>query len=113
DQRPACPTLDKRDFVGANDVNYQRLGEERFHEPAGVEQGGGMPAVEYIQHHEECQVIEDRADRTNEKNETLNLANGPLARPGQPVRIHFVGGDCGLREVVQQIVGQHLDWQHG
>lgn len=42
DQRPACPTLDERDFVCANDVDDQRLSEERFHEPAGVEQGGVM-----------------------------------------------------------------------
>ena len=59
DERPTGPALDERDFVGANDMDDQRLGEERFHKPAGVEQGRVVPAVENVQHQEKRQVIED------------------------------------------------------
>jgi len=59
DERPTGPALDKRNLVGANDMDNQRLGEKRFHEPAGVKQGRVMPAVENIQHYEERHVIKD------------------------------------------------------
>jgi len=78
DERPTGPALDERDFVGANDMDDQRLGEERFHEPAGVEQGRVVPAVENVQHQEECQVIEDRADRSDEQNKT-QASSTPVA----------------------------------
>ena len=59
DERPTGPALDERDLVGANDMDDQRLGEERLHKPAGVEQGRVVPAVEHVQHQEKRQVIED------------------------------------------------------
>jgi Ni/Co efflux regulator RcnB len=46
DEWPTGPALEKRDLVGADDVNDQRLGEERLDEPAGVEQGRVVPAIE-------------------------------------------------------------------
>src|SRR5450759_2719119 len=94
-------------------MDDQRLGEERLHKPARMEQDRVVPAVENVQHHEERQVIEDRADRADKQNKTQDLVNRPMARLGQPLRIHLVGGDGGLREVVQEIVDQHLDRQHG
>jgi len=36
DERPTGPAFDKRDLVGAYDMDDQRLGEERSYEPAGV-----------------------------------------------------------------------------
>jgi len=113
DQRPTGPALEKWDFVGANDMDDERLGKERLHEPAGVEQGRVMLAVENVQHHEKRQVIEDRADRPDKQNKSQDFANRPCARLGQPFGIHLVGGDGGLREVVQEVIGQHLDRQHG
>ena len=113
DQRPTGPALDERNLAGANHVDDQRLREERLHEPAGVEQGRVVPGVEHIQHDEERQVIEDRADRADKQNEALDFADRPFARLGQPVGVHVVGGDGRLREVVEQVVGEHLDRQHG
>src|SRR5664280_2581402 len=112
-ERPTGPALDERDFVGANDMDDECLGEERLHKPAGVEQGRVVPAVENVQHQEKRQVIEDGADRPDKQNKSQDLPNLPLARFGQPVGIHLVGGNGGLREVVQEVVGQHLDRQHG
>ena len=62
DERPTRPALDERDFVGANNMNDERLGEERLHKPAGVEQGRVVPAVEHVQHHEERQECRRRED---------------------------------------------------
>ena len=93
-------------------MDNQRLGENRLHEPAGLEQYRVVPAVENVQHHEECRVIEDRADRTNKQNEMQDFVNRPSARLDQPLFIHIVGGNGGLREVIQEIVGQHLDREH-
>ena len=112
-QRAAGPALDERDLVGADDVDDQGLGEQALHEPAGVEQGRVAQAVEDVQHDEVGQVVEDRADRPDEQDEAAQLADGPLARLLQPLRVDLVGGDGGLREIVQQVVGQHLDRQHG
>src|ERR1019366_3142141 len=41
-----------------------------------------------------------------------DAANPPLARLDQPLRVHLVGGNGGLREVIQQVIGQHLNWEH-
>jgi len=49
-ERPAGPALEERDLVGSDDVNDQRPGEERLDEPAGLEQGRVLPAIEYLQH---------------------------------------------------------------
>ena len=46
---------------------------------------------EDIEHGEESRVVEDRADWSDEDHER---------------------GDCGLREIVEQIVGEDLNGQH-
>ena len=43
DERPTGPALDERDFVGANDMDDERLGEERLHKPARLEQDRVTP----------------------------------------------------------------------
>ena len=80
DQRPAGPAFNKWDFVGANDMDDQRLRKQAFDKPAGVEQGRIVPGVENISQHEESQVNEDRADGTDEEDKTLDFTNGPFAR---------------------------------
>lgn len=105
DERPTGPALDKRDLVGADDMNDQRLGEQRLDEPAGVEQGWVVPAIEHVQQHEECQVIEDRAYRPDKQNKAQDPVDLPLARLAQPLGIHCIGGDGGLREIVEEVIG--------
>ena len=93
-------------------MDDQGLGQQRFDEPAGLEQSGIVPRAEHEQHHEEGQVVEDRADRSDQQHEAREVADVPLARHRQVFLIHVVGRDGGLGEVVQQVVGQNLDRQH-
>jgi len=46
DEWPTRTALDEWNFVGANDMDNQSLGKERFHKPAGVEQSRIAPTVE-------------------------------------------------------------------
>ena len=93
-------------------MDDERLGEQRFDEPAVLEQCRIAPRVEDIEHREIRDVIEDRADRADEQHEFRDVANVPSPRHRQVFGIDVVGWDGGLREVVQQIVGEHLDRRH-
>ena len=64
------------------------------------------------EHDEESRVVEDRADGADEENEPLDLTDVPGPRPRHLLFVHRVGRDRHLREVVQQVVGQHLDRGH-
>ena len=44
-QRPTRPAFNKRDLVGVQNREDQGLGEERLHEPAGVQKGRTAPSV--------------------------------------------------------------------
>jgi hypothetical protein len=68
--------------------------------------------MEDLQHNEECRVIEDRADRPDEEDEAFYLRDVPRPRPRYLLIVHCVVGNRHLGEVVQQVIGQHLDWRH-
>src|SRR5579871_4467310 len=106
--------MKERNLIGANHVNDERLRHQRLDEPTGLKQRstGWVPAVEDPQHHEERRVVEDRADGTNEENEPPDLVDLPWSRMGHLFVVNSVGGYWHLREVVEQIVGQHLNRRH-
>jgi hypothetical protein len=87
--------FDNRDLVGANDMKDGRLGEERLHKPAVVEEFRAVPAVENVQHHEQRQVIEDRSGRAEKQNKAQDLANRSLARLAQSGQFRSAAGDTG------------------
>jgi len=66
------------DLRGADDVDDERLRQQGFDEPAGLEQRWIIPAVEHIEHSEKGRVIEDRADRSDEDHELENISMSHL-----------------------------------
>ena len=58
-------------------------------------------------------VIEDRADRPEEQHEAPDVVDPPLARFEHVLFIHAVEGDGELREVVEEVLGEELDGEHG
>ena len=60
-QRQTRPTLQERDLIGANDMDNEGLGHQRFDEPAGLKERypRRIPAVEDPQHDEEGRIVEN------------------------------------------------------
>ena len=79
-QRRAGAALDEGDLAGADDVDDQRLGQQGFDEPAGLEQGRIGPRAEHEQHHAIGDIVEDRADRPDIDHELEDVADVPAAR---------------------------------
>ena len=71
-----------------------------------------VPAVEDIEHGEKRRIVEDRADRPDEDHELKNIADVPFARDREIILIDIVRRNGGLREIVEQIVGEDLNGQH-
>src|SRR5450631_844854 len=112
DEGGAGATLQKRDLRGADDVDDERLRQQGFDKPAGLEQRRVIPTVEDIEHGEESRIVEDRADRSDEDHEFENIADVPFARNREILLVDIVRGDGGLREIIEQIVGEDLNGQH-
>ena len=112
DKRRTGSAFKKRNLRGADDVDDERLCEQGFDEPAALEQSGIAPGVEAVEHQEIRDIVEDRADWADEQNEFRDVADVPPPRHGQVFGVDVVGRDRGLREVVQQVVGEHLNRRH-
>ena len=63
-------------------MNDKRLGEKRFHEPASVKELRFSPVPEDIYQEQEGGIIEYGSNGTDEENKAVDIADGPLARPG-------------------------------
>ena len=132
---PTRPRLNERNEIGANDVDDERLGHERFDKPASVKQRGRvglfragaiceargefcrwheveMVAFENEPHHGVGRVVENRTDRADADDEFCDLADVPRPRLGDLLRADVVGRNRHLREVVEQIVREHLNGRH-
>ncbi len=94
-------------------MDDESLGEEGFHKPAGVEEVRMGETAENENHYKKRQIVENGTDRADEQDETTQVANGPLARAGQPFGVYLVGGDGGLGKIVEQVIRKNLDRQHG
>ena len=68
--------------------------------------------VKYIPHHKKCHDIEDGTYGANEYHEAGNAACIPFARMFEKIRVNIVPRDRHLRNVVQQVLHQQLNWQH-
>ena len=86
---------------GTNDVDDERLRQQGFDEPTGLEQCRIIPRVEDVKHREISDIIEDRADWADEQHELRDVANVPPPRHRQIFGINVVGRNGGLREVVK------------
>src|SRR5580700_5397267 len=99
---PAGPALKKRDFLGANYVDYQRLRDQRFDEPASLENRspGRVPTTKQVQHHKVSCIVENRTDRTDTQDKLGNLTNLPTARFRGLLQPNTIGRNRNLRKVV-------------
>ena len=61
---------------------------------------------------EKRHVVEQRADGPDEQHETPDVADVPLPGLLQVLLVDVVGGDRGLRKIVEQVVEQNLDRSH-
>ena len=93
-------------------MDDERLSEQGFDEPAGLEQRWISPRVEAIKHHEIRDVIEDRADWADEQHKFRDIADVPSPRYRQIFGVDVVSRNGSLREVVQQVVGEYLNRRH-
>ena len=107
-------------------MHDERLRQQRLDEPSGMEKlfivgfhgrrgpvRGEAQAPEEKQHEKEGCVIEDRADGADIEHEFPYEADVPSLRFFYKFRVHVVGRDAGLGNVVQQVVRQHLQRRHG
>src|SRR5262249_965378 len=60
-----------------------------------------------------CSVVENGTDRPDEHNEFRDFAHLPRAWLRNELRTHVIRWDRHLGEVIEQIVGEHLDGLHG
>ena len=63
-------------------------------------QVGMRPRTIYEQHYEVCRIVENGTDWADVEDEAAQFTNGPFARFVQPIGIHLVSRDGGLREIV-------------
>ena len=69
--------------------------------------------TEYIPQHQIRHDIKYRADGTDTDHEPAQVRGIPFAGFPQVFRIHPVERNCGLRNIVQQILDEQMDGQHG
>src|SRR5579883_2952064 len=93
-------------------MDNESLRQQRLDKPAGLEQRRIVPAVESVKHCEESGIIENGADRAYEDHEFEDVADVPFPRNRKILLINIIGWNRSLREIVKQIVRQHLDRQH-
>jgi hypothetical protein len=77
----AGAALEEGDAAGADDEDDERLGGERFDEPARLEQA--WAGVEDAQHDGEGEEVVDARDRAEEGHEAADHADVPLGRAGE------------------------------
>src|SRR5579871_623353 len=109
---PARPALQERHLTGADHVHDEGLADDGLDEPAGLEQLLVVPGTVVVDEDAESHVVEHRAQGTDHHHIPADVAHVPTARLLQVLRVHVVGRDGDLREIVEQVVDQHLDGRH-
>ena len=127
-------TLKEGDLPCSDDMDDQRLSNDRLNEPSRVkesssvslignnigplrkpmEQLGGslqpkIMAFKKEQHQRKGRVIENRTRRPDEHHELLNITDIPLAGLEKEFLIHSVIGNPDLGKIVEQVIHQDLD----
>ena len=81
---------------------------------SGLVAGGGEgDAAEEVEHQEERGVVEDGAHGPDEVHEPPDVADVPFPRHRGELRVHAVGRDPDLGHVVEHVVREDLDGEHG
>lgn len=62
---------------------------------------------------EECCKVKERAEWPENKHIALNNVNIPALRLLQNAILNGVSGDTQLRQIIEKVIEQDLDWQHG
>src|SRR6516225_1047196 len=112
DQGRAGSAFNERDPGSTDNVNNERLRQQRFDEPSGLKQRRIGQRVKYVEHGSVGGVIKNRTDRTDEYHELEDVADVPTTRRSEVLCVDMVRRNCRLRKVVEQIVGEHLDRRH-
>ena len=105
---------DKGYFPGPDDMDYERLGEERLHEPTGlkellqhflalcprrgIDEGAAM---EKEPHEGKRGIIKDGTYGPYEDHESFDVADVPLEGPGGQLIVYPVHGNSGLRKIIE------------
>ena len=102
------------DFPGTYHVHNQGLRQQAFDKPSGLEQRLMFHALasERIPHHQIGNDVENGTDGADEYHEAAQIGGIPFTWFPEVFCIHPVERNCGLRNIVQQILNQQVDGEH-
>src|SRR5208337_2908698 len=102
------------DLSGPYDMHDQSLSQERFHEPAGLEQTcqscflqrscgriNKSAAMKKEPHQREGRIVEYGTHRSDKDHEELDCIDVPLERLSDQFLIHIVCGNSSLRKIIE------------
>ena len=95
-------------------MHHQRLRQQAFNEPAGLEQGLHVFAVsaEHKPHQRKGRHVKNGRGRANPDHKAADVSCIPLARFAQELFVRFVPRQRELGDVVHQVLQQQLDREH-
>ena len=95
-------------------MHNQRLRQQPYHEPAGLEQRLVFRRVgmEHKPHQAEGQNVEDGADRAKEQHKAPQIGRIPALRLLDLLVVHVIKRDGNLRDIVHQVLDQQVQRQH-
>ena len=102
DQGPAWPAVIERDDPCQDNKDNQGLGTDRFDELGSLEEGG--VSCKSNQQDEEREEIKERADRAKDHDEFFDILDVPFLWRSDIGFIDIVSRDCGLRNIVKDVV---------
>ncbi len=111
DCQPGIGTTLEGIASGADDKDNQHLGSHGFNEPSGMEKL--CTGMKNMQHHIEGQKVKNRADRSENKHEVADEVHVPVSGTGQIFLIDVIERDRDFGKIVEQVVEQYLERQHG
>ena len=95
-------------------MHNQRLRQQPFNKPAGLEQGLHLDAVgmEHPPHQAKGEDIENRADRPEEDHKTPEIGRIPALRFTDLLIVDVIKRNRHLGDIVQQVLNQQVQRQH-
>lgn len=104
--RQRRPALDKRNFLRSQHMHHQRLRQQPFNKPPGLEQRLGLNVIcrKHVPHQREGGDIKNGRRWANPQHKTADILRIPLARLTQKLFVHFVPRQRELGEIVHQVL---------
>ena len=107
--------MDERDLLRTQHMHDQCLREQALNKPAGLEQRlqFGRIRSKDVPHQDKGSDVEDGRGRANPDHEAANILGIPFAGLAQKVLVHAVPGQSQLGDIVEQVLNQQVNGQHG